>query len=93
MKPTRNPDELDSLLGRGGGGATRRDAILQSVLARVEAKIPVRMSRGWPLAVLILEKAIRRIRRLSQGFWAIHRPGTRWASFMLSQKYEAGHIY
>jgi len=38
MKKTRTAEELDSLLARGGLGAARRDAILDTVLARVEGE-------------------------------------------------------
>ena len=50
MKRTRNTGELDSLLGRGSIGATRRDAILETVLSRVRAESPARMRRRWSVA-------------------------------------------
>jgi hypothetical protein len=50
MKHTRTTEELDSLLGRGGMGAARRDAILESVLARVRAEAPARSRWRWSLA-------------------------------------------
>ena len=52
MKPTRTTEELDSLLGRGSIGATRRDAILETVLARVKAEAPARTRWRWSLAGL-----------------------------------------
>jgi len=50
MNPPRTNEELDSLLGRGGIGAARRDAILQTVLARVKAESPARTRWRWSLA-------------------------------------------
>jgi hypothetical protein len=52
MKPTRTTEELDSLLGRGSIGATRRDDILQTVLAHVKAEAPARTRWRWSLAGL-----------------------------------------
>jgi len=46
MTPKRTIEELDSLLGRGGLGAARRDAVLQTVLTSVKAEVPAR-SRSW----------------------------------------------
>jgi hypothetical protein len=52
MKPIRNKEEIDSLLGRGSIGATRRDAILQTVLARIGAESPARTRWRWSFAGL-----------------------------------------
>jgi hypothetical protein len=52
MRAPRTIEELDSLLGRGSVGATRRDAILQTVLARVKAEGPARTRWRWTLAGL-----------------------------------------
>jgi hypothetical protein len=52
MKPTRTTQDLDSLLGRGSIGAARRDAILQTVLARVKAETPARARGRWSFAGL-----------------------------------------
>jgi hypothetical protein len=49
MKTKRSIEDLDSLLGRGGIGATRRDAILQTVLARVRAEAPIRIRWSWSI--------------------------------------------
>ena len=50
MERKRTVEELDSLLGRGGIGATRRDAVLESVLARVRAEAPARPRWRWYFA-------------------------------------------
>jgi hypothetical protein len=52
MKPARNREDLDALLGRGRIGAARRDAILEAVLAHVRADAPARTRWRWPLAGL-----------------------------------------
>jgi hypothetical protein len=52
MKPTRTIEDIDSLLGRGSIGASRRDAILQTVLARVQAETSARTRRWWSFAGL-----------------------------------------
>jgi hypothetical protein len=52
MKPPHTTEDIDSLLGRGGIGATRRDAILQTVLARAKAEAPARARWRWFLAGL-----------------------------------------
>jgi len=52
MQPRRNREDLDSLLGRGSIGATRRDAILETVLAQAKAEIPVLPHRRWYFAGL-----------------------------------------
>jgi hypothetical protein len=52
MKTPRTTEELDSLLGRGGIGATRRDAILETVLAGVKAERPSRSRWRWSFAGL-----------------------------------------
>ena len=52
MKSPRTIEELDSLLGRGSIGATRRDAILATVLARVRAESTARPRWRWSLAAL-----------------------------------------
>jgi len=52
MKPTRKSDELDSLLGRGSIGVARRDAILETVLARTRAEVPARRRWRWPVVGL-----------------------------------------
>jgi hypothetical protein len=52
MKPIRNNEELDSLLGRGSIGATRRDAVLETVLAQVRAETSARRRWRWPVAGL-----------------------------------------
>ena len=57
MKQKRTDEELDSLLGRGSMGATRRDAVLESVLARVRAEAPSRPRWRWSLAGLGLAAA------------------------------------
>jgi hypothetical protein len=51
MKQVRTEAELDSLLARGGIGAVRRDAILETVLARVEVERPSGSRRRWVFAV------------------------------------------
>ena len=50
MKKARTDAELDSLLERGGLGATGRDAILSRVLAGVAAERPTRSRWRWSLA-------------------------------------------
>jgi hypothetical protein len=52
MTRTRTADELDSLLGRGNMGATRRDAILSTLLARAQAERRTRSRRRWSFAGL-----------------------------------------
>jgi len=52
MKTKRRIEDLDSLLGRGGIGATRREAILRTVLAHVKAEAPVRTRWSWSVAGL-----------------------------------------
>ena len=47
MKPKRTIEELDSLLGRGGIGASRRDAVLETVLARVKTEGGSARTRVW----------------------------------------------
>jgi hypothetical protein len=49
MKPTHNREELDSLLGRGTIGASRRDAIFETVLSHARADAPARTRWRWPL--------------------------------------------
>jgi len=49
MKRPLTDAELDSLLERGGLGATRRDDILTKVLATVAAQRPPRWRRLWAL--------------------------------------------
>jgi hypothetical protein len=46
MKPRRD-EELDSLLGHGGMGAARRDAILGRVLANTKAEAPKAVRLRW----------------------------------------------
>jgi hypothetical protein len=52
MNRNWSKQKLDSLLGRGGIGASRRDAILDKVLARVKSEAPPRFRWRWPLAGL-----------------------------------------
>jgi hypothetical protein len=52
MKPRLSREQLDTLLGRGGIGATRRDTILENVLARVQATSPARRFWRWTFAGL-----------------------------------------
>lgn len=57
MKKTHTEAELDSLLDRGGIGAARRDAILATVLADVQAERPSPWRRRCFIAVLGLAGA------------------------------------
>jgi hypothetical protein len=50
MKQARTDAEIDSLLARGGIGATRRDAILEKVLERAQAPSPSRSRWRWAVA-------------------------------------------
>ncbi len=52
MRKTQTTEELDSLLGRGGLGAARRDAILDSVLVRVKGERLTRSRWRWSFAGL-----------------------------------------
>ncbi len=52
MKTTRTTEELDSLLGRGSVGATRRDAILAGVLAHTAIRRRAQSRWRWPFAGL-----------------------------------------
>jgi hypothetical protein len=52
MNRARTDAELDSLLERGGLGATRRDAILSKVLAGAAAERPIRSRWRWAIAAL-----------------------------------------
>ncbi len=47
MTRTRTTEELDSLLGRGRMGASRRDAILSTLLARAAVERRTRSRRRW----------------------------------------------
>jgi hypothetical protein len=53
MQRARTDAELDSLLSRGGIGATRRDAILETVLARVTTGRPARSHWRWAFATVV----------------------------------------
>jgi hypothetical protein len=50
MKQSRTDAEIDSLLGRGGIGATRRDAIFEKVLEHAQASRPSRSRWRWAAA-------------------------------------------
>jgi hypothetical protein len=52
MKKAHTDAELDSLLERGGLGATRRDEILSRVLAGAAAERPTRLRWRWSLAAI-----------------------------------------
>jgi hypothetical protein len=58
MKPKRTSEELDSLLGRGGIGVSRKEAILQTVLAKCKADPPARRLWRWPIAGLALAAVV-----------------------------------
>ena len=53
--------------------------------------------RAWPCAcltgVLTLERVLDRIRRLNKGFRVFFGTAGNSARFLLSQEYEAGHIF